>query len=140
MSSAAQSVLGKKLPQPTRSASNSGDGQAIKFVLRLVDNIHDRLGGKVPKSFIVPALFLVGGGTPMILALAGLMSFSYNQKAMTERMAVQRYGESVLDAEERKVIDDDDDDDDDDDGKGKGDGDDSDDDDDDDSDDEDDGK
>jgi len=129
VSSAAQSVLGKKLPQPTRSTSDSGDGQSIKFVLRLVDSIHDKLGGKVPKSFIVPALFLVGGGTPIMMALAGLMSFSYNQKAMTERMAVQRYGESVLDAEERKVTDDDDDDDDE---NGNGDDDDSDDDDDDD--------
>jgi len=66
-----------------------------------------------------------------MMALAGLMSFSYNQKAMTERMAVQRYGESVLvlDAEERKVTDDDDDDDDE---NGNGDDDDSDDDDDDD--------
>ena len=54
------------------------------------------------------------GGGPAVLVLAGLMSFSYNQKAMTERMAVQRYGESVLDAEELTAVDDDDDDDDDD--------------------------
>jgi hypothetical protein len=58
-----------------------------------------------------------GGGGPAVLVLAGWMSFSYNQKAMTERMAVQRYGESVLDAEELTAVDDDDygDDDDDDD-------------------------
>ena len=114
LSSAAQAVLGKKLPQPTKATS--GDGQAIKFVLRLVDTIDEKFGGKIPKSFIVPVLFLIGGGIPTVLALAALMSFSYNQKAMTERMAVERYGESVLDAEE-VIVKDDDDDDDDDDGK-----------------------
>jgi len=83
-----------------------------------VDAIDERFGGKIPKSFIVPVLFLVGGGIPVVLALAALMSFSYNQKAMTERMAVERYGESVLDAEEVISKNDDDDDDDDDDDNG----------------------
>lgn len=138
-------VLGKKaLQQLSREAGEGagagsggmqkgGDGQAIKFVLQLVETLHTKFG--VPRPYIVPALFLVGFGIPCVLALAGLMSFSYNQKAMTERMAMDRYGESVLDAEERKVVVEDDDDDDDSDDEY-----DSDSDDDDDSDDEDDGK
>ncbi len=112
LSSATQSVLGKKFTRAVGSSSGvAQDGQSIKFILKLVDTIHVKFG--VPKPFIVPALFLVFGGIPCVLVLAGLMSFSYNQKAMTERMAVERYGESVLDAEELAVADDDDDEDDD---------------------------
>ena len=114
LSSSAQSVLGKNVPVASSSKS-SGDGQAIKFAMKLVNTIYDKLDGKVSKGVIIPALFLVGGGVPLILILASLMSFSYSQKAMTERMAVERYGESVLDAEELAVKDDDDDDDEDDD-------------------------
>ncbi len=110
LSSTTSSVLGKKALQlqQANAAVEKGEGQAIKFVLRLVDTIHTKFG--VPRPYIVPALFLVGFGIPTVLVLALLMSFSINQKAMTERMAVERYGESVLDAEELKVNDDDDDD------------------------------
>ncbi len=111
LSSTTSSVLGKKALQlqQANAAVEKGEGQAIKFVLRLVDTIHTKFG--VPRPYIVPALFLVGFGIPTVLVLGLLMSFSINQKAMTERMAVERYGESVLDAEELKVEDDDDDDD-----------------------------
>jgi hypothetical protein len=103
------SVLGKKTVAEStrRSGVTSSDGQAIKFLLKLVDAIQEKSG--LSKSVIIPALFFVGGGIPVVMVLAGLMSFSYSQKAMTERMAIERYGESVLEAEELVVKDEDED-------------------------------
>lgn len=103
------SVLGKKTVAEStkRSGVTSSDGQAIKFLLKLVDAIQEKSG--LSKSVIIPALFFVGGGIPVVMVLAGLMSFSYSQKAMTERMAIERYGESVLEAEELVVRDEDED-------------------------------
>jgi hypothetical protein len=115
LSSTIASVLGKKnVPISLSSSSGSlgagagaSDGHAIKFVLKLVDSLEEKTG--LSRSVIVPALFLVGGGVPVVIVLAGLMSFSYSQKAMTERMAIERYGESVLEAEEIVVRDEDED-------------------------------
>jgi hypothetical protein len=110
LSAAASEASGKKLSGPTASTSlnKRSEGTAIMKILRLVDTIQDKTG--LSKGVIIPILFLVGCGIPIVLALGGLMSFSYNQKAMTERMAIERYGESVLDAEERVVAEDDEDD------------------------------
>ena len=110
LSSAASEAFGKKLSGPTASTSlnKRSEGTAIMKILRLVDTIQDKTGWS--RGVIIPILFLVGCGIPIVLALGGLMSFSYNQKAMTERMAIERYGESVLDAEERVIIEDDEDD------------------------------
>jgi len=99
------SILGKKTVAESTRESTSSDGQVIKFLLKLVDTIQEKSG--LSKSVIIPALFFVGGGIPVVMILAALMSFSYSQKAMTERMAIQRYGESVLEAEEMVVRDDD---------------------------------
>eukprot|EP00558_Chaetoceros_sp_UNC1202_P012100 CAMPEP_0197235040 /NCGR_PEP_ID=MMETSP1429-20130617/2583_1 /TAXON_ID=49237 /ORGANISM="Chaetoceros sp., Strain UNC1202" /LENGTH=73 /DNA_ID=CAMNT_0042693551 /DNA_START=8 /DNA_END=225 /DNA_ORIENTATION=+ len=59
LSSAASSVLGNKLAKEAQGTGSAiqKEGQAIKFVLRLVETIHTKFG--VPKPFIVPALFLV---------------------------------------------------------------------------------
>lgn len=110
LSAAASEAYGKKLSGPTASTSlnKRSEGTAIMKILRLVDTIQDKTG--LSRGVIIPILFLVGCGIPIVLALGGLMSFSYNQKAMTERMAIKRYGESVLDAEERVVAEDDEDD------------------------------
>lgn len=110
LSAAASSVLGKKLSGPisSSSANKRSDGTAMMKILQLVDSIQEKSG--LSRGVIIPVLFLVGCGIPVVLALGGLMSFSYNQKAMTERMAIQRYGESVLDAEERVIVEDEQDD------------------------------
>jgi hypothetical protein len=61
LSSAAQSILGKKLAKEATSGSSAGtEGNSIKFVLKLVDTIHVKFN--VPKPLIVPGLFLVFGG------------------------------------------------------------------------------
>ena len=92
------------------SGSTSNNDGIMKNMLKLVDTIETKYN--IPRSIIVPVMALVCFGVPSVIIFIGLLSFSYAQRGMTERMAIERYGESVLDAEEIAVEDDDDDDDD----------------------------
>lgn len=80
----------------------------MKMMLKFVNTLETKYN--LPRSVLVPVIALLAFGVPSIIIFMGLMSFSYAQKGMTERMAIERYGESVLDAEELVVEEDEDDD------------------------------
>jgi len=104
------SVLGKQTADAAAASGNAvqGENQILKLFLRLINTISERYN--ISKSIVVPMAFLVAVGVPFMVITSALMGFSISQRAMTERMAVERYGESVLDAEE--VIEEEDEDDD----------------------------
>ena len=104
LSNTASSALGKKgITSPTSALSIGkndlgAEGKIIKTVIKTVDSLHLKTG--VPKAVL--NFVLVGGGvcTSIIGLCLGLMGFSTSQRAMTEKLAIERYGESVLSAEE----------------------------------------
>ena len=113
LSNTASSALGRKgLTAPTSGAASGktdyeAEGKIIKAVMKTVDALHLKTG--ISKSVLNLVLVGVGVGGSVIGLCLGLMGFSNSQKAMTEKMAVERYGESVLSAQEVIVDDDDDD-------------------------------
>lgn len=70
------------------------------------DKLLNRYG--ISKTVSRPILFMFGIAVPLFSLFFLATTFALNQKAMTERMAVKRYGESVLSAEEKPEDDDDD--------------------------------
>jgi len=119
LSQAASSALGlgkvKSLLQaPSSSKSSTStstqkDGKFVQFVLRKVEEIHAKYG--ISKSFLYTVVGVVCCGVPALSLCALLISFSMRQRLMTERMAIKRYGESVLSAEDFQPEEDDEDDD-----------------------------
>jgi hypothetical protein len=68
------------------------------------DKLLNRYG--ISKTVSRPVLFMFGIVVPLFSVFFLATTFALNQKAMTERMAVRRYGESVLSAEEKPEEDD----------------------------------
>ena len=91
----------------TSQKATSNDG-IMKAMLKLVNTLEDKYN--IPRSILVPVLALLCFGIPSFIIGMGALSFSFAQRGMTERMAIERYGESVLDAEEIPVEEDEDDD------------------------------
>lgn len=112
LSKMTSSVLGKQTADAASAAASGnaaqGENQILKVFLRMINSLHERYN--ISKSILVPVAFLLAVGVPFMVFTSALMGFSISQRAMTERMAVKRYGESVLDAEEIIVEDDEDDD------------------------------
>ena len=90
---------------PEKTASNDG---IMKSMLKLVNTLEAKYN--IPRSVLLPVLVLTCFGVPSGLIFMGLLSFSFAQRGMTERMAIERYGESVLDAEEVPIEEEEDDD------------------------------
>jgi hypothetical protein len=87
--------------------TGSNDG-AMKAMLKLVNTLETKYN--IPRSILVPALALACFGVPSAIIGMGLLSFSFSQRSMTERMAIERYGESDLNAEEKPIEEDEEDD------------------------------
>lgn len=68
----------------------------------LVDYLHRN--HRISKNMSYIVIFGTGLIIPIMLIGIIFLTFSFSQRAMTERMAVERYGESVLDATELKNI------------------------------------
>ncbi len=88
-----------------KNVSNDG---IMKAMLKLVNSLEDKYN--IPRSILVPVLALACFGIPSFVIGMVALSFSFAQRGMTERMAIERYGESVLDAEEVAEEEEDDDD------------------------------
>lgn len=68
-------------------------------LLEIQDLLFNRYG--ISKTVSRPLLFMAGIALPLFTLFFLATTFAINQKAMTERMAVKRYGESVLSADEK---------------------------------------
>lgn len=112
LSSVASNLGATQTTSSTISSSStdkesSNDG-IMKYMLKLVNTLETKYN--IPRSILMPAIVLTCFGVPSFVIFMGLLSFSFAQRGMTERMAIERYGESVLDAEEMPVEEEEDDD------------------------------
>lgn len=72
--------------------------RVFRALSKSVDYLHSHYGISRNMSYLV--IFGTGAISPILFIGMALLTFSFSQRAMTERMAVERYGESVLDATE----------------------------------------
>ena len=82
----------------TESEPKNFSDKVVQLITRSVVTLNERFG--VPKplgALLVSTVVLI---MPFVVVLSYFISYSTSQKAMTEQLAIDRYGESVLDARE----------------------------------------